>query len=49
MSGAPSTPLPSMNSNPEEQPGSYAGWYIGAAATLLIFAVMMGIWFVYHP
>jgi hypothetical protein len=33
----------------EGEQGSYAGWYIGVAIIVAVFAVGIGLWFVYHP
>ncbi len=35
--------------DPEGEVGSYAGWYIGGAVIVVVLAVGIGLWFVYHP
>ncbi len=47
MSAAP--PRAIAESNSEETPGSYAGWYIGLAIIVAVLAIGMALWFDYHP
>jgi hypothetical protein len=45
-----SSPVPRPRSGaPEESPGSYAGWYIGAGVVVAVLAVGAALWFMYHP
>jgi hypothetical protein len=43
-----SAPVAVGTGNPEEEPGTLAGWYIGTAAVVAIVLIGLALWFLYH-